>query len=202
MKKYKKVLMWVGIVMAVIIAACAVEYALYYRSHPKKVEKHIQAKGCLLLGSDLETCEVVDVEIKAQELSYLFGNLEDAVQGTIWVNGQNIFRDGTGEEDPGFYAMFHEDSPEWASVVVGDAGSRCTRVCVSKDWKTIVCVVMVDASISKEVKIPSFALLVVNVETEEEAREQLDKASEYPEMKRWLEENEHVYYGKERWIQD
>ena len=163
-------------------------------------EKHIQTKGCLLFGTNFETIEVVDVEIKVQELSYLFGNQEDAVQGTIWVNGQNIFSESADEGEPGFYTVFHEGNPDLAVSQIGDMDSKCNRICISKDLKTIVCGLSVDASISKEVKNPSSALLVVYAETEEEAEAQLEKASTHPTMKAWLDEKAYIYSGKEEFL--
>lgn len=200
MKKYKKVLIGIGIILFVVIAACALEYALYYRSHSIIKSKEIQTKGCLLFGTNFETIEVVDVEIKVQELSYLFGNQEDAVQGTIWVNGQNIFSESADEGEPGFYTVFHEDTPDLAVSQIGDMDSRCNRICISNDLETIVCGLSVDASISKEVKNPSSALLVVYAETKEEAEAQLEKVSTHPAMKTWLDEKEYIYSGKEEFL--
>ncbi len=187
MKKYKRFLMWVGIILVVVIAACALEYALYYRSHPMIKEKHIQTKGYLVFGTDFEMGEVVDVEIKGEELKYLFSDHEDAVQGTIWMNGQNLFGEDMGEEQPGFYVAFHEDMPEMSFLSVGTSDAKCNYICISKDWNTIICSLMVDESISETVDTPMLALLIVNAETAEEAKAQLEKAMMHPKMKQQMD---------------
>ena len=201
MKKYKKVLMWVGIILVVVIAACALEYALYYRSHPMIKEKHIQTKGYLMFAPYFETCEVVDVEIKGEELTYLFKNHEEAVQGWIFVNGQSIFSKNIDEERPEFYMNFHEQNPNMSLLHIGNIDSMCKELCISKDWNTIVCGLMADSSISNKIDNPMPALLVINATTKEEAQMQLEKAATHPAMKRWLDENEINNYAKERFIQ-
>lgn len=188
MKKRTNILKWAGIIALVVIAACALEFVFHYRSHPMKKEKHIQTKGYLVFGTDFEMDEVVDVEIKGEELKYLFSDHEDAVQGTIWVNDQNVFGEDAGKEQPGFYVAFHEDMPEMSFLSVGTSGAKCNYICISKDWDTIVCSLMVDESISKTVETPTLALLILNAETEEEAKEQLEKAMTHPKMKQQLKD--------------
>lgn len=192
--------MWVGVVVIVVIAACVLERVLHYRSHPMKKEKHIQTKGYLVFGTDFEMGEVVDVKIKGEELTYLFSDHEDAVQGTIWMNGQSIFGEDAGEEQPGFYVAFHEDMPEISFLSVGTSDAKCNYICISKDWNTIVCGLMADSSISNKIENPTPALLVVNATTKEEAEVQLEKAATHPAMKRWLDENEITDYAKERFL--
>lgn len=191
----KKVIKSIKILLLIILSVfllCVLQYAIHYYSHPfEKQRETVITTGYLVLDQNARKYEKVDVEIRSEELIYIYGNKDNGIQGDIWVNGQRLFGSiEIGSEGYGFYTAIFPEKPEYSVIHFGGAGSICKCMCISPDLNTIVCGINADSSISKTITEPTEALLIVGAEDKEDVIEQLQKVSTHPAMERWLKENE------------
>lgn len=191
MKNFAVKFKWIIIIGLGVVALCMMQYVSHYYSHPvEKQRESMITTGYLVLDHNVKKCEKVEVEIRGEELTYIFGNKSNAMQGDIWVNGQRLFGNvEIGSEGYGFYTEIIDDEYEYASIGFLDSDVMCKQMCISHDWKTIVCGIVADSRISETIDEPVEALLFVGIENEEEMAEQLQKVLVHPGMARWLEKN-------------
>lgn len=192
-KKIRKYIFIFVIVIVLIVMPCILQYAIHYYFHPVKSEVHIFATGRLIYNLNENDYETVQVEIKGENLRYVYHNNEEGIQGDIWVNGYSIFGHGTNLDEPGmgFFSEFYDDSNyTCAEVGSNDNSFLCKIIAVSKDWSTIVCGVTVDSNISNRVEgnTKEDALLVITADNPDTDSFEIIKetVSNSKQMNDWL----------------
>lgn len=187
----KGILIAVSVIVTVFLL-CILQYAIHYYSNPLRKDISFSTTGCLIFNLEEGDYELVPVEIKGENLHYIYHNREDALQGDIFVNGYSIFgherdHDAVGL---GFFSEFHESDYTCVSIVsISDDERLCKIIALSKDWHMIVCGVEVDSNISQRVEAGKNrqALLVISADNLETAQNVIEEISSHSEqMKEWL----------------
>lgn len=107
MKRKTLILCCIGVVILVFL----IDGFIRFYCHPIKKEIAFSSRACLFYGTEEDACEIVEISIGGEELSYLFKNEPDAVQGEIWINGYGIFGHGDVQEFDWYLGGMYNEFP-------------------------------------------------------------------------------------------
>lgn len=190
--RIKKALFIFVFVIVFVFILCILQYVIYFRSNPLKKNAEFYTVGYLFFDKMGNEYESVSVDIKGENLNYIFHNKKDAIQGDIFVNGYSIFGNerNYSSDRAGFYSEF--DETDYTTVDVKSREKLCEIISLTKDWGTIVCGVTIDSNISQKTAkgLSKKGLLIITNNGIESAKEALkDVSLNSEQMNRWLTEN-------------
>ena len=104
-KKKYIVIIFGGILILVIL--CLGDYGIRYYNAPIEKDYKYIGTGMLVHLSDFTNGELVSVEMRRKTAYYIWGNQEDYIQGSVWLNGEKIF----GKDDMEIVGLFINAEP-------------------------------------------------------------------------------------------
>lgn len=190
--KTKKIFFTLILSILTVVLLLIIEFSIQFYNEPLIKKYHTNTTGYIIYDIESGEKELVSIEIKGENLNYIFRNKENAIQGDIWLNGCSLF--GIGQELDsvgfGFYTEFHSHSPDYAWVELrGGNGELCNMICLSKNWDRIVCGITINTTMGLETPLPSGtpALLVLSAESPDETIKEAVENSR--QMREWILKN-------------